>query len=462
MNKIYGLLVIIVLVFSACGNGQSRRGRNNTVENKEESGQSPVSPSGNNTSIRDTTPVNINIYIENSSSMNGYVNGNTEFKSAIGRLLVDIKYHYEAERLHLYYINADIHPVNEEISSFVAALSPKTLAIGNRTNTNLNNIFQKILDKTDSATISILISDCIYSIKGTNTTDLLGREKNIIKDAFMTKSKNSGLNLATGIIQLHSKFNGTYYDNGNKRTELTDKLRPYYICITGDAVLLSDFDKKIRYAELEGYKNSVYLSAKNYSSSIKYTVLKKTKRKGSFKPVEAPEGGYFSGIHKPASEGRNSEFRFAVALNLGGLPVSDDILNDTANYMVTRGNFKIENIYNCNHDDFESIDRTDEVIKYTIKNMSHIIEFRATEKAISSMSFAMKKAVTLPEWIENSNTVDDSEIKNDADEQTLGKTFGIKYMIEGIADAYGEIFRKNHPDKAIDKYFEIEIPVTHE
>jgi hypothetical protein len=462
MSKIYGLLVITMLLLSTC-NGQSRRDRRNSDSGKEESEQSTISLSDKK-NVWDTIPVNINIYIENSSSMDGYIDGDTEFKSAIGRLLVDIKYHYEEGRLHLYYINTDVHLINEEISSFVAGLSPKTIQMGARKSTDLNNIFQQIMEKTDGTTISILISDCIYSIKGTNTTDLLSREKNTIKDAFMTKSKNSGLNLATNIIQLHSKFKGTYYNyknDGSHRKALTNKLRPYYICMIGDAGLLSNFDKKIRYTELAGYKNNVFLSAEDYSSGIDYTVLKATKRQGEFKPIKSQNGKYYRGIENPEARGRNSEFRFAVAVDLKRLPVSGNILKDTTNYMVTKGNFRVENIYDYNKIELHANDKTDPVIRNAIKNMTHIIEFGTTKKALSNMSFAMKKAVVLPEWIENSNTDDDSDINDNADEQTLSKTFGIKYMIEGIAEAYREIFIKNYPDKALDRYFEIEIPFKH-
>jgi uncharacterized protein with gpF-like domain len=126
--------------------------------------------------------------------------------------------------------------------------------------------------------------------------------------------------------------------------------------------------------------------------------------------------------------------------------------------MVTEGNFSIENIYS--EIKLEAADKIDPVIKNAIKEMSHIIVFKATKRAFSNLSFAMKKAVSLPRWVEEANTEDDSDIKDNADEETLGKTFGIKYMIEGIAEAYQEIFRKNYPGKALDKYFEIEIPIN--
>jgi len=45
---------------------------------------------------------NINIYIENSGSMNGYINGYTDFKGAIRDLLVLLKYHYDSQNIKIF------------------------------------------------------------------------------------------------------------------------------------------------------------------------------------------------------------------------------------------------------------------------------------------------------------------------------------------------------------------------
>jgi hypothetical protein len=39
-----------------------------------------------------------------------------------------------------------------------------------------------------------------------------------------------------------------------------------------------------------------------------------------------------------------------------------------------------------------------------------------------------------PSWVFNSTSIDDSNILNDSSEQQ--KTFGLKYLIEGISDAF--------------------------
>ncbi|MDR1610790.1 MAG: tubulin-like doman-containing protein [Candidatus Symbiothrix sp.] len=71
---------------------------------------------------------------------------------------------------------------------------------------------QMILGKTDNKTISILFSDCIYSIHGSdNAVGLLQDEKNLTKDAFLSKWKNDKVPLATTIVKMKSRFDGKYY-----------------------------------------------------------------------------------------------------------------------------------------------------------------------------------------------------------------------------------------------------------
>src|SRR5690554_1127309 len=75
----------------------------------------------------------VNLYIENSGSMNGYVNGNTTFKNALGDLLVYLKYEFGEQNIRLHFINDTIHPITFErdITQFAASLSPETMRVGN-------------------------------------------------------------------------------------------------------------------------------------------------------------------------------------------------------------------------------------------------------------------------------------------------------------------------------------------
>lgn len=142
----------------------------------------------------------INLYIENSGSMNGYVNGSTQFKEALQNLLVDLKFVYGEENIELFFINDQIHksPIKGDIVEFADKLSPSSIKIGNTSSSNLNDIFRQITKNSENNMVSILLSDLIYSIKGKQTTALLGEQKALTRDVFQTASKD-GKNLTTNL-----------------------------------------------------------------------------------------------------------------------------------------------------------------------------------------------------------------------------------------------------------------------
>jgi hypothetical protein len=67
-----------------------------------------------------------NAYIENSMSMDGYVNGSTEFKNAIYGFLSDIllKTNGLTDSLNLFYANSEMFPFKEDVRDFIEKLNP--------------------------------------------------------------------------------------------------------------------------------------------------------------------------------------------------------------------------------------------------------------------------------------------------------------------------------------------------
>ncbi|MDR1898086.1 MAG: hypothetical protein LBR10_14995 [Prevotellaceae bacterium] len=461
MYKICCILLLCVVFISNCRGQHERKERRERVKKETQTEQTDTSSAVTGSISAPVAPVTINIYIENSASMDGYVNGETEFKDALEGLLVGMKYHYDAKNIHLYYINSGIFPISanieKDVSSFISQLTPATIKeTGNRKSSNLNNLFQQILGNTSSDTISVLISDCIYSIKGKNTADLLSREKNSIKDAFLSQSKQSKTDLAITVIQLYSRFSGIYYTykDTNNQVQLNGKQRPYYMCLMGNSNTLAGFNKKIPYVKFKGYNNHLFLSANDYSNTVQYTVLRATLKKGNFKAIKSGSSKYYTEINDATVRGRNSSLQFAVALNLKSLPVTEEEISNVNNYTVSKGNFEIEGIYNNVSATIAPQDKVSDITE----DMTHIIAFQSKNAAFSNLSFSLKKTNSLPEWVKDSNTEDDSTIGQD--DSLMQKTFGINYMITGIAEAYDEIFKTKYPDKDSDKYFEITIPIS--
>jgi hypothetical protein len=111
------------------------------------------------------------IYMENSGSMDGYVNVNSEFKDALGKVIV--KSSNFSKSTNLFFVNDNIYDVQEtalkgNVNTFVSQLNAKNMKVGATGSSNINKIFKMILDKTNSDTVSIIFSDFVYSIKGTD------------------------------------------------------------------------------------------------------------------------------------------------------------------------------------------------------------------------------------------------------------------------------------------------------
>jgi hypothetical protein len=374
----------------------------------------------------------VNVYIENSGSMNGYVNGNTQFKGAIRDLLVMLKYYYDEKNLKINFINSDIYPTNIEgnIINFSKSLNTKTFKVGNTSSSNLNNIFNQILKKTSQNTISILLSDCIYSIKGNKTEDLLSDQKSLTKDAFLTKFKNKEP-LATTIVKLNSSFSGTYYDKNDKKTQLKNMSRPYYMSIIGSEKAMASFNSNIELSKnkVEGFENKYNLTLKDYSKEVYYSVVNTKVDSGRYKPDRAyNNNGAINGIEDVCVNDRNSSsFIFSVALDLSNVPIEDSYVSDKSNYSIGEGDYKIKGVYKFDKKQLgpSSIN----MLAKTKAEPTHYIVFESTKPNFTNLSFSLKKQI--PNWVYSTTTNDDSNIL-----ESPNSTFGIKYLIEGITEAY--------------------------
>jgi hypothetical protein len=435
MNSISKIAVIalvgFLILFSEC-NGQSRKGKNS---------KATVDTAVKSQIIGDTKKIEaINVYIENSGSMDGYVNGNTEFKGAIRDLLVMMKFHYDESKIKIFYINSEIHDalIGIDLVNFAQTINVKSYKTGNTRSTNLNHVFKLILDKTDDKTVSILFSDCIYSISGSETVNWLSNAKSLTKDAFLSKSKQSGIDMMTAIVKMKSKFNGTYYnkdyrgpvDAGKHSKRLNGEQRPYYICMIGNKDILTDFNSKIelKTGKIEGFDNKYILSAGD-SQSIYYSVLQSTFNEGRFRLLRKRGERAIHGIESVELPRGVSQLTFAIAIDFSSIYVEDDYILNPSNYDVLTDNFTVKEIFHVDKNQISANDWN----RIADAKPTHIILLKAKSKSVSDVSFVLKKQ--MPEWIEQSSTSDDTDIH-----QCLDKTFGFKYMIEGIAEAYQAIY----------------------
>jgi hypothetical protein len=196
-------------------------------------------------------PFTVNVFFEISPSMHGYVNGDTEFrKNHIYDLLLAIKSDSAFKKINAKYISGIVDSMEtftmkdgvarEKIRSFV----DKHLSVDGfrkgclKKGTNCDRtIMEAVIDSArklqNNSTISILISDFIFSPKNKGNLAVTLKEQQIsIADAFKEEE-----NMQVAIYRFVSNFDGIYYDiNDQTRTKKTYKeltKRPYFIWFFG-------------------------------------------------------------------------------------------------------------------------------------------------------------------------------------------------------------------------------------
>lgn len=391
--------------------------------------------------------IKVNIYIENSGSMDGFVKGRTNFKNDIGYLLVSIKCHYGEDNVKMYFIHNDVHEdlttselsSGKELADLAQWIDVEWKKEPRGSNTKLNNIFKAILERTNDETVSILISDCIYSIgKNGNTIDLLDHEKNTTIDAFLTRSKRGNRTLSTSIYRMLSAFNGKYYPyTGDKDSFYYRGDLPYYICVFANNDVMNDFCSKVTISDKKvynGYKNRYTISHSSTEEPY-WTILPLTNKKGRFQKIR--EKNCVDKVHgiDNVERDRNGVLSFCVAVDMSGVNVQEDYLLNPDNYVLDNTRYAITSITPFNK---EEINPSDLIMLQKSSQMpTHILTIEATGTAICDLGLALERK--MPQWIDTFNIMDDTSKEKLENKGNVG-SFGLHYWIEGISRAYETLY----------------------
>lgn len=437
-NRKFAVLVLLGLMLIQAGCARQGRRTNDKpdepglVENTEQMvviGQ---------TEVERVSP-KINVFIENSASMNGFINDASSFQNAITALVSKLKSVYEKGNINLGFINASIVPKHgEDPYQLVNQMLIKSnfTNAGTTSSTDLNNLIKQVLSNTDENTITFFVSDCIYSIKNdksTTTTRLEGCQNGTM-DVFQDKLKDVD-DLSILYVRMESNFNGGYWDylhpSGRASQQLKDCNRPYFICVVGTDRNIKDFNSKIRIEDLKGYSQQYYLSGKDYSNTF-FTVVSKPYNLGAFSIDN-------NSTIKPR---RSGAIQFAIAINLDSFPMAEEEKTNIDNYMV-EGDFNIVKIEPIGNNTLFSPNEKSNVVT---NGCTHLV---VVSSSGYPSDFSIKIKPTIPEWINQLTSTDDTGISDDNEEE-LKKTFGISYFINGAAAAYER-----------DSYFTMNIKIKH-
>ncbi len=439
-NRGFTLLVLLGLMLIQVGCARQGRGTNDKPDESGMVENTEQVDAIDKIDVKQAVPI-INLFIENSASMNGFINQASGFQNAMLALTSKLKNSYGKDNLNVGFINASVVPQHGEdpyqLMNKMLVKSNFTSA-GPTSTTDLNNLIKLVLNNTDDNTLSFFISDCIYSIKGTGTTpSLLGKCQNGTMDVFMEKM-NDTKDLSMLFVRMESNFNGGYWDylhpSGRASQQLTNRTRPYYLCVVGTHDNIVAFSKDITIEELPGYCQQYYLSGKDLSKTF-FTVVSKPFNNGAFS-VESDASVIIR---------RDGNLRFAIAVDLTDFPMTEEEKTNLDNYSVD-GNFVIESIEPINARFSTNLSEKQKVID---NNCTHYIVVSPQGHA-GDFTIHIKRQ--MPSWVADFSSDDDTGISNENEEE-LKKTFGIMYFVNGVADAYREKSREK------DYYFTMSIKI---
>ena len=333
------VITIILLVFCSC----ERSDRRVTKVEQTVAIDTTASLETPEPAIVEQKALKIKLYIENSGSMFGYVNGRTQLKDMLQNLLVDLKYEYNEENIEIYFVNTKIYnnPIKSDVKDFADKLSPYSIKIGQTGSSDLNDIFRQITSEIEDNSISILISDFIYSIKKGNTVNLLGEQQALTKDVFLTADKK-GQKLTTNVYQYSSDYEGKYYDFNDDGKPFKGQ-RPYYLAVIGEQGNIKQFTDQIgpKFPKYKGYSNEYLLTAEDFKVED-FTVLSSTYNVGRIKPIRGSEvNGQVRKIEVEDSGRGDVTFQMAIAVDLSSLAVTNNYITNIENYELENDDYTL-------------------------------------------------------------------------------------------------------------------------
>jgi len=411
----------------------------------------------------------VNFYIENSGSMKYYLTNalDTSYSKFVSQAIIEIP--DSSFDKNCFFIGDGVQSIkqktkiNVNLKDFMSWIKQDYYDVQS---TKLQDLINEVLDSTNQNTVSIFVSDLIFSFEHKNASKGLNSVGQSIQNNIQNKINLLGNNNFSAVIyKMMVPFDGWYfkrnYDKNHKdeKVDLDNKLRPFYFLIFGNPDLVDKITSDPR--AFNGYNAKSEFSTIDYKKRFQnngksyWSVLPSTNKIGKFKPVSKKGANRVMEIQSVEKSRREKEsvMQLSVALDLSEIPVSDKYLLDTSNYKInSKDGYKIKSV---NKFDRSKIKPSD--IKY-VKNKNgkyiptHVMLIESKANAFPNINIKLKRC--MPKELESSfgGVYEDDNVATNLD-----KTFGMKYLVEGLYKA----FNKNRIDKnGEDYYFDITIPVS--
>lgn len=398
MRTVYITLISCIFLFSINGLiSGCKNGRNQVQVLKD--------------SVVTKLPAQYSFYLDNSMSMDGYMDGNGSYKTLIDELLIDLSSN-PASSPKLFYVNTQAYPVSIPIAGF--SQHPAFKDTGDRGNSKLDSIFSVIIRSSKPSNVSILITDGIYSIdkvQGQNEIESKLRSAASVTRGLFNQAKVIKPYVSVCVIKCKSRYVGTYYSESNKlKLPLTGQERPYYIWLFGDISYIDEIVTKLKlrqYANADVSVEDICYFQNNISDKINYQITTQGMM-GKYRP-----DNNLKGLHD-AIKDRSGKFHFSVLADFSNLRVDNKYILDKLNYSISSGYTLFEIKRDSNN-----------------ANFSYLLTLETDALQTGDVRIILKNK--MPGWVINTSSKDDSNIL--APDQ-LNTTFGLKYLMDALFNAY--------------------------
>lgn len=404
------LFTVAVLLLSCNADPRSRRDierekANNTDVEELNIGEQIivseiVSPTGNT-----FQPFNLKLYIENSGSMDGYVDGGPDFKNAIHTYINEIKIRDLTQNVSLNFINSEIIEKGSDVQTFFASLNSSATfrkSGGIRKSTDISFVIQKVLDNCDKNDVGIIVSDFIFSPgKGRDASQYLVEQQINIKGYFAEYLKKNP-QCAVMFIQLAANFKGTFYNREDAKTPLNTE-RPYYMLIAGSKTALKAIRTNVSESLIDA--RNIYTAEKTFSTPD-YAIKMGT---GNFARSRSNPKHAIAN----AKKGRDNNMTFDVDANLSTTLLDDSYLYDADNYELSDKAFTLT------------------VAKASSNQYGYTHTLKLSCPNVKKTTLAIKLLKKSPQWIRDFDDPEGLDINT-----AINKTYGLKTIIGGISSAF--------------------------
>lgn len=395
MKNCYLFLLLIFSLFTICS---CKRDGGDGGNKGPVGGNTVIVTNSTSQSIAD---IDVNLYIENSGSMFGYLSGNS-FRDNINYFMNGFCHTNLCQdtNIHCFYINSKAWArPNVRVTDFISNLRTNATSCGTHSSTDIALIFDTIFARMGDNTLSILVSDMILSPDGSNAANYLS-DMNI---NIMQKIKSKSKDFATVIFHCEAPFRGAYYDCNNHLRNI-DTIRPYYICVIGNNSLIKRF--------LSEMPNFPHFNKLNYSVFFSYD----SNYQGKYFLIAHTTGKRTSSnsVEKARLDGNSQKFTMQLGVDFSDLLVEDSYLTNVNNYQLSNHNYNLTSIQ-----------------RKPIGNSTHVLYLETTKPVNQTKLTISLTNQAIPDWISNLNNEDCNRIFSDLD-----KTYGIEKIIDGIYNGY--------------------------